>query len=146
MIGAAVLCLVVAVTDGDTLKTRCGDPGTYEQITIRLAEVDAPENAQTFGQRSKTALSVLCFGEVASIRPVTLDRYGRTVARVQCKGLDASAEQVRQGMAWAYTKYLTDPAIKPLENDARARRVGLWVDPDPEAPWLWRKARKQVAR
>lgn len=146
MIAELALCLVVAVTDGDTLKVRCGDPGAYEQVTIRLAEIDAPERAQAFGQRSKSALSELCFGEVAGIKPVTLDRYGRTVGHVRCKDQDASAEQVRRGMAWAYTKYLTDPAIKPLENAARAGRAGLWADPDPVAPWLWRKARKQVAK
>jgi endonuclease YncB( thermonuclease family) len=35
------------------------------------------------------------------------DRYGRTLARVTCDGTDANAEQVRRGLAWAYTKYLT---------------------------------------
>jgi endonuclease YncB( thermonuclease family) len=38
----------------------------------------------------------------------THDRYGRTVARMKCDGTDANAEMVRSGMAWAFTKYLTD--------------------------------------
>lgn len=133
-----VLCLVVAITDGDTLKARCGDPGAYEQVTIRLAEIDAPESRQPFGQQSRQHLATLCFQTDATIRPVTTDRYGRTVARVECRGLDASAEQVRAGMAWAFTRYLTDPEIKRLEDAARAAGVGLWQDGAALAPWEWR--------
>ena len=136
---AVMLCLVVAITDGDTLKARCGEPGAYQEVKVRLAEIDAPEKRQPFGQRSKETLAALCFQEQATIRPATTDRYGRTVARVECKGKDASAELTRQGMAWAYTKYLRDPEIKRLELAARAARVGLWRDAAPVPPWEWRK-------
>jgi endonuclease YncB( thermonuclease family) len=134
----ALLCLVVAITDGDTIKARCGEPGKYNQVDVRLAEIDAPEKGQAFGQASKRALSDLCFRETATIRPATRDRYARTVARVECRGKDASAEQVRAGMAWAFTRYLKDPEIKRLEDAARAARVGLWTDREPIAPWEWR--------
>lgn len=181
-----VACLVVAISDGDTLKARCDAPtglpvekksmgisGTkgelsqpgseppkafennqseskraplrYELLTVRLAEIDAPENGQAFGQRSKEALSTLCFNTWVTIRPSTLDRYGRTVARVECHGKDASAEQVRHGMAWAFLRYLTDPEIQKIEEGARAARRGLWRDPAPKAPWEWRAARKTPA-
>lgn len=136
-----LLCLVVAISDGDTLKVRCGEPGRYEQVTIRLAQIDAPEKAQPFGQRSKESLSHLCFGQWATVARVSRDGYSRTVARVECQGVDASAEQVRRGMAWAFTRYLTDPEIARLEQAARAARVGLWRESDPVAPWDWRKAR-----
>ena len=139
MLIGSVICLVVGVTDGDTLKVRCGVPGAYEQITIRLAEIDAPERRQAYGERSHQALAQLCFKVDAVIKPTTKDRYGRTIARVECNGEDASAKQVRAGMAWAYTKYLTDPGIQQLELDARGAKVGLWADADPIPPWEWRK-------
>lgn len=138
MTAAALLCLVVAITDGDTLKARCGDPGAYEQVTIRLAEIDAPERRQPYGEASRQALADLCFQRQAKITPRTKDRYGRTVARVECVGKDASAELARAGMAWAYTRYLTDPEIKRLELAARAAGVGLWAEPNPVPPWEWR--------
>ena len=139
----ALLCLIIAISDGDTLKARCGEPGAYQQITVRLAEIDAPEKRQAFGERSRQALAALCFQEQAAIRPTTRDRYGRTVARVECRGRDVSAEQVRAGMAWAYLKYLTDPEIARLEAAARAARVGLWADHDEQIPpWLWRQDKK----
>jgi len=136
--GAALLCLVVAIADGDTLTARCGEPGAYEQVKVRLAEIDAPEKAQPFGDRSRQHLAALCFQQVATIRPTARDRYGRTVARVECQEQDANLEQVRAGMAWAYTKYLTDPGIARAQDVARAAGAGLWRDPDPAPPWEWR--------
>lgn len=40
---ALLFCLVVAVSDGDTLTARCGQPGSYQEVKVRLAEIDAPE-------------------------------------------------------------------------------------------------------
>lgn len=143
MAPALTFCLVVAISDGDTIKARCGDPGAFQQVTVRLAEIDAPEKGQAYGQRSKLSLSALCFGAWATLRPLSQDRYGRTVARVECRGKDANAERARQGMAWAYTRYLTDPEIRRLEDAARSARTGLWSDPAPIAPWEWRAAKRR---
>ena len=137
MIEAALLCLVVGISDGDTVKVRCPHQA---QTAVRLAEIDAPEKAQPFGQRSKQLLSTLCFMKQAQIRPAGRDRYGRTIARVTCAGTDANAAMVRAGLAWAYTRYLNDPKIQALELVARRERLGLWVDPHPLPPWEWRKA------
>jgi micrococcal nuclease len=144
MISSAVLCLVVAISDGDTLKVRCGEPGAYEQVTIRLAEIDAPEKAQPFGQQSKQALSDLCFQTWATVKPQTRDRYGRTVARVECNGKDASSEQASAGLAWFFTRYGRDASVKAAEGLARGSRAGLWVDPSPVPPWEWRHARTRA--
>ena len=141
------ICLVVGIADGDTLTARCGQAGAYEQVKVRLAEIDAPEKKQPFGERSRQSLASLCFQREAVLRPTTIDRYGRTVARVVCDGRDANAEQVRAGMAWASTQYQTDPAIARLELQARSARAGLWRDlgtsAEPAAPWEWRKARRE---
>ncbi|WP_219209437.1 thermonuclease family protein [Variovorax boronicumulans] len=139
-------CLVVRIADGDTLTARCGMPGDYQQVKVRLAEIDAPEKAQPFGERSRQALAAMCAGEQAVLRPTVTDRYGRTVARVECRGKDANAELVRTGMAWAYTRYQTDPQFPQLEHQARAARAGLWVAlgtaAEPVPPWEWRKAKR----
>ncbi|MDP3651068.1 MAG: thermonuclease family protein [Rhodoferax sp.] len=131
--------MVVAITDGDTLKVRCGEPGAFEQITIRLGAIDAPEKKMPFGNRSKQTLSDLCYQVQATITPKTKDRYGRTVGDVECRGLDAGAEQIRTGMAWVYERYAKGyEALYPLQEAARSAQVGLWSDPAPVPPWEWR--------
>lgn len=139
----ALLCLVVAIADGDTLTARCGAPGAYRQVHVRIAAIDAPERRQAYGQRSRQSLAQLCFRQTAAITPVDEDRYGRTVAQVTCQGRDVSAAQVRAGMAWAYTSYAgryprLASEVETLERQARASRQGLWAQPRPQPPWQYR--------
>ena len=136
------LCLVVAIGDGDTLKVRCGQDGSYQQTTIRLAEIDAPEKGQPYARRATASLAAVCFGAWATVSAEKKDRYGRTVARVRCRGSDASEEQVRNGMAWAYTQYLTDGGIRTLESEARQGQMGLWADASAMPPWQFRAAKR----
>lgn len=135
--GSAVAetCKVVGITDGDTLAALCAG---NQQVKIRLAEIDAPEKAQPFGERSKQSLSALCFNREAEINPLTTDRYGRTVARVHCEDTDANAEQLRRGMAWVYDKYVTDRSLYAVQDEARDAKRGLWIDKNPIPPWEWR--------
>lgn len=126
---------VVGIADGDTL-TVLAETTSHK---IRLAEIDAPEKKQAFGERAKQSLSDLCFNAEAAVAAGVTDRYGRTVARVRCAGVDASLYQVSNGLAWAYTAYLTDPAIATAERAARESGSGLWVDAEPTPPWLYRK-------
>lgn len=127
---------VSAISDGDTLTVL--DPSNRQHI-IRLAEIDAPEKAQAFGQKSKQSLSDLCFRKPAEVEVIDVDRYKRFVARVKCEGIDANLEQVRRGMAWRYVKYAKDPSIAEAELDAREQGRGLWSDPGAVEPWVWRK-------
>lgn len=143
-LSAAAQCLVVGVSDGDTLTARCGTPGTYQQVKVRLAGIDAPEKAQPFGQRSKQSLSDLCFKQEAKLTPRDVDRYGRTVASVSCHGQDAGRHQVSAGMAWAYDKYSRGfEGLYILQSHARGERRGLWVDKHAIQPWEWRKAKRE---
>ena len=104
-----------------------------------MAEIDALEKGQAFGNRSKQHLSDTCIKRPAEVRPQTKDRYGRTVARVICDGVDANAEQVRAGMAWVFGKYVVDRGLYAVQAEARAAKRGLWADAVPVAPWGWRK-------
>ena len=141
---AALLCLVVGISDGDTLTARCPIADAahpYHQVRVRLAEIDAPESGQPYGRRAKEYLSALCFQVQATIRRTASDRYGRMVARVECKGKDANMEMVKAGLAWAYTKYQTDPAFPRAELAARQAGVGMWADTTPSvqtSPWQFR--------
>lgn len=141
-----VACLVIGVADGDSLKVKCDE--REPAISVRLAEIDAPEIAhkafgiaeQPGGRESRAALAALCLKQPATVRRLAFDRYRRTVAVVTCNGVNANAAQVRAGMAWAYTATLRARSKMPaLETAARAEKLGVWADPAAVAPWTWRK-------
>ena len=61
-------------------------------------------------------LAELCFKKQAVEKPQTTDRHGRTVARVECDGIDANVEQVRSGMAWVFDRYVTDRSLYAAQD------------------------------
>ena len=147
MIIETLVCIIVGVTDGDTLTARCGEAGAYAQVKVRLSAIDAPERAQPFGRVSRQALAGLCHGEQATLHVRSHDRYGRAIADVTCRNQDASTAQVRAGMAWVYDRYSAGyEHLYPLQDAARKARAGLWRDLDtrqpPLAPWEWRKNKR----
>lgn len=127
--------MVVGISDGDTLT---GLTSERHQLRIRLAEVDAPESSQAFGQQSKRSLSELCYGKVARLAIQGEDRYGRKVANVTCSGESAQQHQLKAGMAWVYDRYVVDKSLYVLQNNARRERKGLWADPAAQPPWDFR--------
>jgi len=135
-----LMCLVVGIADGDTLTVLCNGS---KQVKIRLSEIDAPEKRQPFGNRSMQSLSGMCLQKKAKIKPQTKDRYGRTVARVICDGIDANVEQVKRGMAWVYDKYVRDRNLYRIQDKARASKIGLWADNKPIKPWEYRRQNKR---
>ncbi|WP_421946230.1 thermonuclease family protein [Pedobacter sp.] len=52
---------------------------------------------------------------------------------------NVNQEMVKLGMAWHFKKYSSDVTYAALENNARRNRIGLWKEPNPIAPWEWRK-------
>lgn len=134
---------VVGVSDGDTITLLTAEK---QQVKVRLAEIDAPEKAQAFGNKSKQSLSDLCFGMQAVLNVQATDRFGRTIARVSCSGVDANAEQVRRGFAWVYDKYVKDQQIYGVQEEARTSSRGLWSYSAPIPPWEFRRLEKNYFR
>jgi micrococcal nuclease len=129
---------VVGVADGDSITVL----HDREQVKVRLVDIDAPEKAQPFGNRSKQALEALVKGREVKVVERGKDRYERTLARIYHGDLDVNAEQVRQGMAWVFRRYSFDTGLYAIEAEAKEQQRGLWRDPNPMPPWEWRKAKK----
>lgn len=132
---------VVGVSDGDTLTLLVPDGTSYQQVKVRLGEIDTPERKQPYGTRAQQTLSDLAYNQQARVVVQDTDRYGRTVGRVYVGSVDVNAEMVKQGAAWAYRQYLKDQSLLKLEADAKAAKRGLWGLPEAERcpPWDWRK-------
>ncbi|HEY0091089.1 MAG TPA: thermonuclease family protein [Flavobacterium sp.] len=131
---------IISIADGDTFTVLKDN----KQIRIRIDAIDAPEKGMPYGKNSKQYLSALCFGKYVTLNVKTTDKYGRLVARaILPDGRDISTEMIRAGMAWHYKKYSKDPLLSNLEIIARRKRVGLWHDKDPMAPWEVRKMHRR---
>ena len=55
---------VVGVTDGDTITVLVNK----ETIKVRLEGIDAPESGQSYGTKSKQALSEMVFGKAVTVK------------------------------------------------------------------------------
>ena len=128
---------VVSVSDGDTIKVL--KDGI--QVTIRLASIDCPEKGQPYGQAARKFTADLVAGKIVKVWPTDTDSYGRTIAFVFVAGTDLNKELLKAGLAWHYKQYSRDPELAKIEFEARSKKVGLWVEPDPVAPWEYRRGK-----
>ena len=128
----------IAVADGDTFTLLLADK---TQVQVRLAEIDAPERGQPYGNMSRQALSAAVMGREVRVDVQTKDRYGRTVGRPYVGDLDVCAEMVEQGAAWVYREYVVDRGLFAFEEQAREAKRGLWGTSEARAmpPWEWRR-------
>ena len=134
-------CRVVGITDGDTFSCLTTN---NQQIKVRLAEIDAPEHNQPFGKKSRQRLASLIHQQRVNLAVIGEDRYHRTLATVyNSQGQNVNLIMVQQGMAWAYRQYLQNVAYLQAEQTAREHRRGLWRDPSPIEPHLWRQQQRR---
>ena len=133
---------VIGVADGDTITVL----RDKQPQKIRLYGIDCPEKRQPFGKRAKQFTSKLVFGKLVDIEPVTVDRYGRTVAFVRVENTSVNEELIKGGLAWVYSRYCKLPLCarwQSLEVEARIRKRGLWGDSNHIPPWEFRRQKKQ---
>ena len=134
---------VVGVADGDTVTVLDAE---MVQHKIRLSGIDAPENGQAYGNRSKESLSDLVFSRSVTVETEKKDRYGRDVGKVLINGVDANLAQVQRGFAWHYKVYEREQSANDrnlydlAESEAKTAKRGLWQEADPLPPWDFRKA------
>ena len=158
---AALLCLVLAVQDGDSLKVRCDDaPPHSAPVTVRIHAIDAPEYGQPHGRRARQALSRLVDRQAIQLRCVDTDTYNRRVCQVfklataqdpSDPPQDVGLAMVQSGLAWWYRRYSAaqtpqDRArYEAAETTARSERIGLWREGERAVPpWRWRHPQGQT--
>lgn len=139
-IGAEFSGQVIGTLDGDTIEVL----HNQHPERIRLYGIDCPEKGQAYWQKAKQATSALVFGKGVTLQTYDKDKYKRTIADVILPdGTNVNHELVKAGWCWWYRKYAPDNSeLERLEQDARDAKKGLWADPKPVPPWVWRKSRK----
>lgn len=134
---------VVGVADGDTLTIL---DATNTQHKIRLADIDAPESGQPYGNRAKQRLRSLVAGKTVIADCREKDKYGRDVCTVIVDGADVNADLVATGHAWVYEQYNARADLPPLQEAAKSKGAGLWSLPEAQIlrPSDWRHGQKGV--
>ena len=135
-----LLGVVTGVIYGDTIKVQLSSG----PITVRLANIDAPELGQPGGGAATRALDSRILGREVSLDVVTRDRNERLFAVVYVDDENVNAWLVKQGHAWAYRPYTKDPNYCVWENAARSLRRGLWADQNWIAPWELRQSKRDA--
>lgn len=125
---------VVKIIDGDTIKILTDE---NRLITIRLYGIDAPEKLQPYSKAAKKILNEKIAAKIVTIKDFGSDRYKRRVAKVFLDGEDIDKFMVRNGYAWAFTKYSRD--YTDDEEYAREHKFGLWRGKEQTPPWEFRK-------
>jgi endonuclease YncB( thermonuclease family) len=124
---------VTRVADGDTLTITVD--GHNERL--RLYGIDCPEKKQPFGDLAKQFTAELAESNNVIVALHGTDHYGRLLGDVTlADGKVLNRELIKAGWAWWYREYVPlDSALEELETDARRKRLGLWADDSPIAPW-----------
>ena len=143
---ATVAAKVMAVIDGDTLllKPLASQQAHPRYYKLRLADIDAPEKGQPFGEEAGRELANLVLNQEVRIVTVATDRYGRRIGwvslpRPPLADIDVNAVLVQRGWAWVLTRYRHPPHLVAAQQEARYARRGLWAEAQAVPPWVWRK-------
>jgi len=124
----------VKVIDGDTLIIEC----EHNRQTVDIDGIDCPELDQPWGKQVRNFVRDLVGGENVEIE--ILESTGDAVrARVTVDGIDLSELLVSRGLAWV-PEGSTDTDLVELSAKARELPCGLWVDENPQPPWVFREA------
>lgn len=132
---------VIKIVDGDTYDLLLDNLTTKR---IRMEGIDAPEKGMPFYQAAKNNLGKLCFGQVVKIELTNTDKYGRAIAKTYlANGNELGLLMVEAGFAWHFKKYSSDIKLANAENEARNRKIGIWSEAHPIAPWDVRNLHRQ---
>jgi endonuclease YncB( thermonuclease family) len=124
------------VCDGDTIVVFNG----FQDIRVRLAWIDAPEDGQPFCGHSRDELMRILEGVDLCIRKICEDQYGRWICQVQtASGKDASSEMLKTGWAFYYAPKHPSRVHELIARAAIAEEIGLYAINGYIKPWDFRK-------
>ncbi len=137
--GAQQRLRITKVHDGDTLT---GVDSVHVIHKLRLLGIDCPEYPQPYGEEAAKMVQKLCLHDTVLVFTSKRDRYGRELCTIRLKdGTELNRHLLSHGLAWWFSRYSPkNKEYKALEETARSKRVGLWSQPDPMAPWIYRNS------
>ena len=137
------LVTVVKIIDGDSVLVSDGS----KKIEVRLWGIDTPEYRQPYSKAAKKFTKKLLENKTVHMEVKDKDKYGRMVALLTMdNGISANEMLVKKGFAWVHIYYCKEAVCekwKKYQKEARKRRLGLWREHEPVAPWVWKRSHKR---
>lgn len=142
-----------------SLKVLYKNRRNLSTLPVRFCGIDAPERAhfgnpaQPFSEEALNWLKYTVLSKGVWIKPLSVDQYGRCVARVAywtwTGYKDLSLEMVKRGLAVVYESKSfaefdgRENAYRLEERIARAQKRGLWSQKKVETPGEYKKSTRQ---
>ncbi len=130
---------VTKIIDGDTIRVIFKS----KSIKVRLWGIDTPEYYQAYSRAAKKFTTRLVKNTSVQLEIKDWDDYGRMIASVtMADGRSLNEELLKNGFAWVHIYYCKEAICNKwygYEKRARNNRIGLWRDPSPVPPWVWKR-------
>lgn len=138
---AEISAVVTKIYDGDTILVK--EINGEGKFKIRLADIDAPEKRQRFGNEVTCQLNKLLFRKQVIIKYSSIDRYGRIIGEVYLNNVNINEMMLKNGWCWWYKNYSKKYHYQNFQNHARKNKLGIWKNADNIPPWIYRKNNKR---
>jgi endonuclease YncB( thermonuclease family) len=125
----------VKVSEGDTIFVRVA----RRTLEIRLAGVDCPEEGQDFFAEAREFTAARALKKKVTVEVSSFEGERQLIGRVAVEEMDLSLPLVEEGLAWYYKETGADKSLAKAQKKAKKNKVGLWSQPNPVAPWIYRK-------
>ena len=127
------------IPDGDTIFVKGGN---YDGKSLRLKGIDAPERNQPYSVKSKLALLKKVDKQEFRVLIHEKDKYNRFLVTIYIGERNINKEMVLEGWAWAYRYKGVTELYEAEMKKAQQKKLGLWKELEPEAPWDFRRKKK----
>ncbi len=131
---------VVRISDGDTITIL---DSLNQQHRVRLHGIDSPEKGQDYYQVAKEYIGQLCFQREVEVSILKYDHYKRAIGKVYIDSTEVNISMLKAGLAWHFLQFDKSEEYALAEAEARLNKRNLWSLKTAQAPWEFRKIKRQ---
>lgn len=125
---------VIRVIEGDVLLFQTTD----STFTVRLYGVDAPDIGQIFSTETIKYLEDYLWADARITMKKNFNQDGINVT-LSIRDKNINKELVKNGYAWYDRIHCVDADLARSEEQARDKKLGLWINKNPVPPWEFRQ-------
>ncbi len=122
---------VTSIVTGSEVIITSAD-GPHE---VALFGIASPREDQYYHMEAKEALAKRISNKQVWFEWAEKSDAGKPLGVLYHNGQNINLELVAEGLAWCDPKYTAAEKFLNAQTIAKSKRIGLWQNPDPKAPW-----------